>query len=174
MNKRKIRLLSLVVVMLGGLAFWQWPRRTLGDVVALYGGTDSFAVLQKADTVVAYRLSPIPVESHPETLSDFTFSKGPVSINEELAEKLAAALSDPYSYGWDFVKACIPTYGVRLSFEADGGTLDILLCFECDILAIFDDGTAIGGEDFDYMRPVLVQAVQNIFPDDVELRALAE
>ena len=174
MNKRTVRLLPLVLVILGGVAFWQWPRPTISDVVELYGGAASFAILNKPHSVVAYRLAPIPLESNAQTLDDFPSSKGPITVHDEIAVKLSVALSDPRSYGWDFVKACIPTYGVRLTFEADGGAVDILLCFECDILAIFIDGTAIGGEDFDDIRPALVQAVKQIFPDDVELQALSE
>ena len=174
MNKRTVRLLPLVLVILGGVAFWQWPRPTISDVVELYGGAASFAILNKPDNVVAYRLTPFLLESDPMTLSDFPISKGPIAVHDEIAVKLAVALSDPRSYWWDLAKLCVPTYGVRLTFEADGGALDILLCFECNILAIFSDGTEIGGEDFDYMRPVLVQAVKQIFPDDVELQALSE
>ena len=174
MNKRTIRLLPLVLVILSGVAFWQWPRPTISDVVELYGGAASFAILSKPDSVVAYRLSPIPLGSNAQTLDDFPSSKGPISVHNEIAGKLSVALSDPRSYRWNMVKECIPTYGVRLTFEADGGAVDVLLCFECDILAIFIDGTVIGWEDFDDMRAVLVRAVQQIFPDDVELRALTE
>lgn len=174
MNKRTVRLLPLVLVILGGVAFWQWPRPTISDVVELYGGAASFAILSKPDSVVAYRLTPFLLESDPMTLSDFPSSKGPITVHDEVAVKLSVALSDPRSYGWNFSKLCIPKYGVRLTFQADGGAVGVLLCFECNILAIFVDGTEIGGEDFDDIRPALVQAVKQIFPDDVELQALAE
>ena len=136
MNKRTIRLLPLLLVILGGVAFWQWPRPTISDVVELYGGAASFAILNKPDSVVAYRLTPFLLESDPMTLSDFPISKGPIAVDNEIAGKLAVALSNPRSYGWNLAKLCIPTYGVRLTFEADGGAVDILLCFECNILAI--------------------------------------
>ncbi len=174
MNKRTVRLLPLVLVILGGVAFWQWPRPTISVVVELYGGAASFAIMNTPDSVVAYRLTPFLPESDPMTLGDFPIAKGPAAVHDEVAGRLAEALSDPRSYGWNFSKLCIPEYGVRLTFEADGGAVDVLLCFECNILAIFSDGTEIGGEDFDEMRPVLVQAVKQIFPDDVELQALAE
>lgn len=174
MNKRTVRLLPLVVVMLGGVAFWQWPRPKISDVVELYGGAVSFAILSKPDSVVAYRLSPIALESYPVAKSDFPTSKGPIAVHDVIAVKLAVALSDPRFYWWDLAKLCVPTYGVRLTFEADGRAVDVLLCFECNILAIFVDGTEIGGEDFDDIRPALVQAVKQIFPDDVELQALTE
>ncbi len=174
MNKRTVRLLPLVLVILGGVALWQWPRPTISDVVELYGGAASFAILNKPDSVVAYRLTPFLLESDPMTLSDFPISEGPIAVHEEIAGRLAEALSNPRSYWWDLAKLCIPRYGVRLTFEAEGGVVDVLLCFECNILAILVDGIEIGGEDFDHMRLVLVQAVKQIFPHDVELQALVE
>jgi hypothetical protein len=38
--------------------------------------------------------------------------------------------------GWEFAKACLPDYGVLLTFHSNA-EIKIALCFECDMLAVF-------------------------------------
>jgi hypothetical protein len=74
-------------------------------------------------------------------------------------------------------KACAPNYGVLLTFRRDSSALQIALCFECDVLAIFDGSSndpprVNREEDFDLIRSPLVQLAQSIFPNDPDIQSL--
>lgn len=57
-----------------------------------------------------------------------------------------------------------PSYGVRIRFYAGADEIDVLLCFHCNLLAVYRNGVLTGGEGFDFIRPVLVRTVKSLFP----------
>jgi len=63
---------------------------------------------------------------------------------------------------------------MRLSFVNKSGRVDILLCFECDVLLVGRDGHFISGEDFDCSRAVFVRAAKEAFPNDDLMQQLDE
>jgi hypothetical protein len=85
---------------------------------------------------------------------------------------VATVLTDPRSYDWSKAVGCLPSYGVKLSFTRGADRVDVLLCFECDIVLFEHNGEPPGLEEFTPMRPVLVRAVKQLFPDDAEIQAL--
>ncbi|HEX5447330.1 MAG TPA: hypothetical protein VFW87_26180, partial [Pirellulales bacterium] len=85
-----------------------------------------------------------------------------------------AALASPKSYLWETVKGCLPEYGACLTFFRTDHRVDVLVCFECNVLLVAFDGTLSGGEDFDAIRPVLVRAAKAAFPADAVLQGLAD
>jgi hypothetical protein len=87
-------------------------------------------------------------------------------------KQLAALLLDPRSYVWNEAKGCDPLYGVRLEFKRKDETVDVIFCFECDILTVYHNGVAGSGEDFDPIRPALVPLMKEIFPKDGEIQSL--
>jgi hypothetical protein len=153
---------------------WQASKRTALE--RLYGGPANLAIVARPTKVEAYRLGPLPLEelSHDAAVGAHPVLAGPVELPEADAVAVAAALSSADSYAWHFGKACMPRYGVRLSFVRGPDRVDVLLCFECDILAAWRNGQWLGYEDFDDARPVLVRAVRAAFPDDAEIQSLGE
>ena len=136
-------------------------------LVKLYGGPKGFAVLQKPDRVEAFRLSHAIGEEP-------VITAGPLKVEPPIAGQIVSILSAQKSYGWEFGKGCIPNWGVRLSFYRGADRLDVLLCFECDILAVSWNGKKAQHEDFDPVRAELVRAVKALFPDDPVIQKLLE
>ena len=69
------------------------------------------------------------------------------------------------------MKLCSPNYGLRLRFERGKDSVEILFCYECDILQVTHNGR-IKEENFDFAHNKLVKAVQAVFPKDDAIRKL--
>jgi len=63
---------------------------------------------------------------------------------------------------------------VRISFYSGPDRVDVLFCFECNVLWVFHNGVQTGGEGFDYVRPNFVRAVKPLFPSDKGIQELHE
>lgn len=102
----------------------------------------------------------------------------PVSVSASEAEKLKHLLQRSSSYyQGSNAKACIPDYGVLFIFRSGERTVQVALCFNCNMFRIFDgaDDKARGVNtlmDFDPMRSELVAIVKKVFPDDPEIQNL--
>jgi hypothetical protein len=75
------------------------------------------------------------------------------------------------------VKACLPDYGVLMTFRGSAGAVSIALCFKCDLFAVFWSGgdkefRVNTEEDFDLIRPQLVALVKRLFPKDATIQSL--
>jgi hypothetical protein len=51
-------------------------------------------------------------------------------------------------------------------------TVDVVFCFQCDILSVYQNGVAVASEDFDPIRPALVPLMKKLFPKDGEIQSL--
>jgi hypothetical protein len=83
----------------------------------------------------------------------------------------------PDEHGVVSEKACLPDYGVLLTFRDGDHIVQIALCFQCDLFAVLVGGGASPRrvnteEDFDFIRPQLVDIVRALFPHDNEIQAL--
>lgn len=145
------------------------PQRRLA---ALFGGLGGLATVSKPDGVEAFRIGPPSEFDH--SLDDHPIIAGPVVVPRDIAGRISDVLASPDSYFWDAAKACEPTPGVRLSFRRADDRVDVLLCFECNILTVYRGGILTGGEDFDDVRPVLVRAAKVLFPEDEVIQTLEE
>ena len=72
---------------------------------------------------------------------------------------------------------CLPDYGVLLTFRDGERFVQIALCFQCDLFAVFVGGGANPRrvnteEDFDLIRTQLIDIVHVLFPHDREIQAL--
>ena len=54
----------------------------------------------------------------------------------------------------------------------DGTVVQVWNCFGCDLLSVVIDGQAVGGDDSEALRPVLLAAARAAFPDDEVLAEL--
>lgn len=177
-RKMKNRVIILLVVALLGVggAVWVWLS-SRAAVAKMFGGRDGIALVNQPSKVEAFRLGPLPeqIDWQKATLGDYPITSGPVSVPASVGSQVAAVLTSPRSYGWHFTaKACMPSYGVRLSFHRGNERVDVMLCFECDILWVLRNGVSTGGEDFEDVRPVLVRAVKTLFPNDPVIQSLDE
>lgn len=173
MKKIYSALFAVIVLALAGGIIWipamsgvagEAPPR---ELLKLYGGLKGFVVLHTPERVEAFRLSHTTGEEP-------TVTAGPVKVDQKVVKQLVSALSARQSYGWEYGKGCIPVWGVRLSFYRHNDRIDILLCFDCDILRVSLNGKPIEHEDFDPIRPQLVRAMKAIFPNDPVVQNLPE
>ena len=140
-----------------------------GDLSEVFGSGRAIETVKRASSVKAFRLRP---DTYHKTLSGFETTTGPVDVPAISRSWLRNVLLDRSAYAWDSSKACQPVYGVRLQFQHERDVVDVLLCFQCDVLTVYHNGTAVGGEDFDNIRFPLVSIVTRLFPDDAEIQSL--
>ena len=57
--------------------------------------------------------------------------------------------------------------------EQGGADVDVLLCFSCDVLAVYTPAGRVGSEDFDPRRADLMRVVKALFPADPKIQALS-
>lgn len=128
------------------------------------------AIIKSPTTVTAYRLA--DSSFYQTKVADYKTKGDSVDVAGETSKSLSAALLDPRGYLWDLAKACEPIYGVRLQFARNDESVDVVFCFECNILTVYHNGAALESEDFDPLRPALIAAMKKIFPDDGEIQSL--
>jgi hypothetical protein len=135
---------------------------------------DAFITFQQ---VTAQRLhSRDRNEILPDVLSNY--KRGPsVPVPASQARRLKRVMQRSSSYQWSIHKACIPDYGVLFTFRSGGRAVQVALCFNCNMLDVFDGGDDKARPvnslpDFDPMRSDLVAIVKKVFPDDGEIQAL--
>lgn len=144
-----------------------------GDLTWVFGDSQAVETFKQTTLFEAYRSEP-PSDPNEfiQTLEQFRPTSTPVSISGDLAAELQDILLDSSTYYWEAAKACDPNFGVRIHYQNGDDEFDILLCFQCDILAVYKNGKAVGGEDFDSARSRLVKIVQELFPDDDTIQSL--
>jgi hypothetical protein len=105
-------------------------------------------------------------------------AKGPV-WKDEKAKAVAAIFLDEKSYEWEQKKLCDPQPGVMFKLFKGDERIEVLLCFECDIvqfIALDAKGQKIASaiNDFDPARPKLVKLTKEALPDDKVIQGLKE
>jgi len=97
--------------------------------------------------------------------------QGPIRAVRDKARRLSDVLLDFDTYQWTVTKLCSPDYGVKVRFLRGTSLVEVLFCFECDILAVTANG-ATREENFDFNHNALVKVVQEIFPRDEKIARL--
>ena len=141
------------------------------DLADSYGGEDVLVAVETATSLDGYRLDP---DAQPKDfdapLADYVVRLGPTPASNEQREALAALLTHVDSFMLDPdgpVKACIPRYGVRLEFSGEAGPpVDLLICFECELMLVHRKGRYQGSLSFDPIAGVLRSAVDTFLPDE--------
>ncbi len=148
--------------------------KPVGDIVALFGNVRSLDAIKKAPTVRAYLLT-VQDENdlHRRSISEFRSTEDPSTVLKAFNTELKEVLLNPATYLWDEANACTPNYGIRIQFLHDNQQVDILVCFQCNFLAIFEDGDYTGRQDFTPAgrRRFLIIA-KKLFPNDNMIQSL--
>lgn len=155
------------------------------DVVEMLGGEEIMKTIQEPDRVTAQRirLKVIDEQTDPEggfARVNYEPMAEPVEVSDANARRLAAWLTAGSSYVGTFnsTKSCIPSYGVKLSFDRGDRHVEVWLCFECDIFSVYEpieyesSQASSGGGDFDLIHDELADIMQSLFPDDEAIQAL--
>jgi hypothetical protein len=150
----------------------QYAPVTKKVIDVVLGGSSNHELLKSATNVSACRMH-LNQESFHSTPVKIEYDQGPfLKLSAAQADSFRRILENPNSYEFLVAKACIPVYGARVRFAGELGTLDVDLCFDCNILTVSRDGTPVGGEDFDPAQRDLVAFCQEIFPGDGEIQKL--
>jgi hypothetical protein len=180
--KRKYIIGALLGILVLGVAvlavgFWL-ARPPKPDITRdVFGSAQALLTFRAAQSVSAQRLhyrrdNP----QNPWKLENYV-QDAPVAVAPEQARELQRLLVQESSYGWGYVKACAPNYGVLLTFRAEQTAVRVALCFECNTLGIYDTPHEIAKdinreEDFDPARRPLVAIAKAVFPTDSVIQAL--
>jgi hypothetical protein len=172
------------LLLVGAVALAAHIKR--GDVAsAVFGDTPTLSTFLSAPRVTAQRLQHRALPADFYTLPAYT--RGPaIIVPPAQLMQLRKLFTDSKSYTWSHVpdehgriseKMCLPDYGVLLTFRDGESFVQIALCFECDLFAVFVGGGANPRrvnteEDFDLLRAQLIDIACALFPRDREIQAL--
>ena len=167
-----------IIATLSTLSFVMFCGCT-GDSVEtdVFGGNAAYDIVASGTQCSAFLVDlPTPDDSgQPAMLGDYRITEGPVNVDEDLRSQLATVITQHNTYVWDTDKGCIPKPGVRIQFSKAGDDVDILFCFECSMLYVYQGGVLAGTEhDFDGGRPTIVRIMKKIFPDSATIQGLSE
>ena len=136
------------------------------DLEELWGGAAGLAALRSDGPVSVTLLDPAAAPGRVTALGELDVREPARALSAAESRAVRDALGTQQAYLWETAKACLPRWGARLGIRGVSTELDVLLCFECDILSVFRDGERVAGEDFDPVRSDLVRAVKSAFPSD--------
>ncbi len=178
-SRRNARAIAIgaVLALIAVLWYWQPWRPTTAEFMAAMGGDEVIRLIRAAKTAQAYRIHPPDRKQQlPEVFpAAYPIITGPVSVAPETVAPLRDLLLRPKSYSWKAAyKECTFDPGVRTLFEAEGHTIDVLFCFECDQLQIYRDQKYVAALDIDPSRPEFVRIVKQLLPNDPDISALTE
>lgn len=141
------------------------------QLLDVFGSPETIATVRSAESVTAQRL--VANSFHREKSSEYETQGEPVELSADQQARLKKLLLDAGSYDFESAKGCMPMYGVRLRFAgAADKIVDVLLCFQCKTLAVYDDDHDVGGEDFDRVSDELAGLMKELFPDDPAIAEL--
>jgi hypothetical protein len=132
---------------------------------------DGRKTLNEPTRVEAYRLH-ADQTNLPLDPQDYEIISEAIAVPHDMATEVSDALVTLKTYVGGPKKACVPIYGVRLTFHRGEDRVDVFLCFECGILVVAQNGSLKGGNDFDGIRDDLLRAVKTLFPKDQEIQDL--
>ena len=137
-------------------------------VEELLGGSDAYQTVATPDRVEAWLLNSY---SEQREHANKKIRSGELDLKPAVRKMFVNTLLDFDSYEWGAGKLCSPDYGLRLRFLRGRDVVEILFCYDCDILQITHAGR-IKEENFDFAHNKLVEAIQRAFPKDEIVRAL--
>jgi hypothetical protein len=157
-----------------------------GDIAAgVFGDAPTLQTFISAAEVTAERLHHRAPSADYYALPGYT--RGPsTAVPTSQVTQLRKLFTDAKSYTWNHVpdehglvseKMCLPDYGVLLTFRDGKQVVQIALCFQCDLFAVFVGGgenprRVNSEEDFDLIRGQLIEVARALFPNDEEIRTL--
>lgn len=149
-------------------------NKPVRDIATLFSNAQSLEAIKKAQSVRAYRLSAQDGNDvDRKSISEFRSIVAPTTVPKALNGALQQVLLDPATYLWDEANACSPNYGIRIQFHHNSLQVDILVCFECGFLAIFENEEYTRRQDFtSAARTRLLNIAKEVYPNDQVIQSL--
>jgi len=163
-----------IVLIVGGAAAYLADRRDAANVTRLFGGPAGLKPILAPDKVEAFRVARRTRQGDepPSAFGGAEIVSGPVRVDDNTARDLAEILKSPGTYSWDSAKGCIFDPGVAFRFGGKSSIIEVVFCFSCNELQIYQGGQRVGAEDFDKARGRLASIMKRVFPDDGEIEKL--
>jgi hypothetical protein len=151
-------------------------NRKLGDPASQVIGAWNVDVIMASTSSMAYLVDGSVAVNKGDAFGgnadDYPVSGKLGSISTEATSSLLQILLDPESYDWENQKSCIVTPGVRVSFHDSSHLVEIVFCFECDILVVYRDNEFMSTGNFDYAHGALVEWLQREYPKNQMIQEL--
>lgn len=166
--------ITLMAIFIYGIQPMLLDQTHAEDVVKILGGNELASRLRSATQAEAFRIKSISRELDVNKPGMFETTSPAHRVGDSDVSELKRLLTLGSSYEWDLPKACLPNYGVLLRLKSGTESIDVYLCFECQMLGITTPGAAefVGGEGFDPINSRLVSIMKRIFPDDPVIQGL--
>ncbi len=153
---------------------------TLGTLTDVFGSRETIDVVRSALESHSYRLDPSdepfddlqgPIYRADWGVDDYLVKSGPNRIKSALQDQLSRVVIDLPIYAFGEV-GCGPDFGYRVQFSHDRSNVDILFCFNCNILMVYVDGKAVGGGHFAHDNGRILKVMKKIFSNDSLIQSL--
>lgn len=139
------------------------------------GGPKALEAIRRPEIVEACRLATAaPSQLETRKLSDFPTQGNVVSVPPGIASAIGECLVNPDLYRWHMLVTCIPDYGVRVTFFRGTDRVDVLFCFECNLVLTFWNERQVQGAYFPGARSSVLAKIKELFPDDQAIQTLPE
>ena len=160
-------LLVGLYIIYGGRIPWLQPFRH--DIAKeVFGGKDHMRTVASAPSISAHRLH----GGEDWNLANYNQTED-VTLSFAQAAKLREILLSRWSYGYGYVKRCMPQYGALFVFHGTAEEIKVALCFHCRQIGIFHGEQPLNKiREFDPCEPQLRELAKQIFPQDVEIQNL--
>lgn len=133
--------------------------------------------IKEAKLAAVFHIAPNKAEmiSPDDTYLEYPILAGPQVLHQQELLVVKQLLSDTSTYILDEAfKMCLFTPNIGLRLEDDNGDfLDFLICFDCNVLKIMDQGQEVFSEDFDPGRDELLMLFYPLFKEMPYFQALS-
>ena len=148
------------------------PR--LGRMGKLYGGAEGLDTVESPDRVEAFRLRPPSREKDAAHYNDWPTVGEPVRLPSAVASRFSHGLTRESTFPrWEEPKVCDPRPGFMLRFTSGGRHVDVVFCFECQILFTYRASESLWYANFDGSTKAIAGLFLQIYPNDPVLSSLA-
>jgi hypothetical protein len=168
---------SFAVLLLAGLGCIEGAPRGPGPstrIDKLFGGPDNVDIVASPERVEAVKLRRPGRDEAGKPYNQWPGIGAPVRVPSDVASRFSRGLTSKSTYPrGDTPKACDPTPGYMLRFTADGRSVEICFCFECNILFTYRGSESLWYANFDESEKVIAALFLKVYPADEDLRRIA-
>jgi hypothetical protein len=148
----KSTVILCVALVAGGCLRWPGPAGP-SEVVKLYGGQDGYELVRVPALANVQRYSvaarQMPRDADRAAIGNAVIVDGPVRPDDATIKALSDVLCRKETYAFDTAKGCIFKPDVAVRFAGARRTLDVVFCFSCKQVTVFEGDKRIGGAEFD-------------------------
>lgn len=163
--RRAVNVLLILACLAFGYRYW---------ILHIVFGGGTLQVIEQADHVEAYRIESADGAGGRARFGPYRVTSGPMLVEPEDAAGLKKVLTSALSYP-PINTDCAVKPAVRIRFVRGTSAADVLFCFACSSIVVYEDGKARAPSQFSKSaRRMLVRTMKHIFPSDAKIHSLSE